>query len=159
MSSFTLAISWCALQEWNLLLPLLWKSCNQISLAFKVRFPRDSLSLCGMPGWEAWHGAQNHHNSGRTSLVILFSSLWVTLLAGMGFDFIMIAPLLPFHCGFFFVFGWGLSLLVGSTVLLLKGCCWITWIHWDSWPPEEKNSIRGQRQGLIAQSFCVIKFY
>ena len=29
----------------------------------------------------------------------------------------------------------------------------------DSWPPEEKNSIRGQRQGLIAQSFCVIKFY
>ena len=31
--------------------------------------------------------------------------------------------------------------------------------HWDSWPPEEKNSIQGQRQGLIAQSFCVIKFY
>ena len=30
---------------------------------------------------------------------------------------------------------------------------------WDSWPLEEKNSIRGQRQGLIAQSFCVIKFY
>ena len=30
---------------------------------------------------------------------------------------------------------------------------------WDSWPPEEKNSIRGQRRGLIAQSFCVIKFY
>ena len=29
----------------------------------------------------------------------------------------------------------------------------------DSWPPEEKNSIRGQRQGLIAQSFCVMKFY
>ena len=31
--------------------------------------------------------------------------------------------------------------------------------HQDSWPPEEKNSIQGQRQGLIAQSFCVIKFY
>ena len=31
--------------------------------------------------------------------------------------------------------------------------------HRDSWPPEEKNSIRGQRQGLIAQSFFVIKFY
>ena len=29
----------------------------------------------------------------------------------------------------------------------------------DSWPPGEKNSIRGQRRGLIAQSFCVIKFY
>ena len=31
--------------------------------------------------------------------------------------------------------------------------------RWDSWPPEEKSSIWGQRQGLIAQSFCVIKFY
>ena len=29
----------------------------------------------------------------------------------------------------------------------------------DSWPPEEKNSIRRQRRGLIAQSVCVIKFY
>ena len=29
----------------------------------------------------------------------------------------------------------------------------------DSWPPEEKNSIWGQRWGLIAQNFCVIKFY
>ena len=30
---------------------------------------------------------------------------------------------------------------------------------WDSWPSEEKNSIRGQWWGLIAQSFCVVKFY
>ena len=29
----------------------------------------------------------------------------------------------------------------------------------DSWLPEEKNSIWGQWRGLIAQSFCVIKFY
>ena len=29
----------------------------------------------------------------------------------------------------------------------------------DSWPLEEKNSIRGKRQGFIAQSFGVIKFY
>ena len=28
----------------------------------------------------------------------------------------------------------------------------------DSWPPEEKNSIRDQKQGLIAQSFCVMTF-
>ena len=39
-----------------------------------------------------------------------------------------------------------------------KGCCF-TWRHGDSWPSEEKNSIWGQRWGLIAQSFCVIKFY
>ena len=31
--------------------------------------------------------------------------------------------------------------------------------HQDSWPLEEKNSNWSQRQGLIAQSFCVIKFY
>ena len=30
--------------------------------------------------------------------------------------------------------------------------------HWDSWPPE-KNSIRGQRRGLIIQSFRVINTY
>ena len=29
--------------------PVLWKSCNQISLAFKVRFPGDSQSLCQIP--------------------------------------------------------------------------------------------------------------
>ena len=29
--------------------PVLWKSCNQILLAFKVRFPRDSQSLSQVP--------------------------------------------------------------------------------------------------------------
>ena len=40
----------------------------------------------------------------------------------------------------------------------MKGYCW-TKRFWDSWPLEETNSIWGQRQGWIAQSFCVIKFY
>ena len=31
--------------------------------------------------------------------------------------------------------------------------------YWYSWPPEEKSSIWGQRQGLMAQRFCVIQFY
>ena len=31
--------------------------------------------------------------------------------------------------------------------------------RWDSWPPEEKNLIRGQKRGLITQSFYVIEFY
>ena len=34
----------------------------------------------------------------------------------MGFDFIVIAPLLPSHCGFSFVFGCGVSFLVSSSV-------------------------------------------
>ena len=45
--------SWCmegfvyALQDWSLFPPVLWKSCNQISLAFKVRFPGDSQPQAG----------------------------------------------------------------------------------------------------------------
>ena len=42
---------------------------------------------------------------------------------------------------------------------ILKGCCWIMRRHRDSWPLQEKNSMRSQRWGLISQSFCVIKFY
>jgi len=45
---------------------------------------------------------------------------WVAQPAGMGFDFIMFVPLLPSCCGFFFVFGHGVSFfLVDSSVLLL----------------------------------------
>ena len=36
----------------------------------------------------------------------------------MGFDFIVIAPLIPSHCGFSFVFGCGVSFLVSSSVFL-----------------------------------------
>ena len=39
-------------------------------------------------------------------------------------------------------------------LLLMKGCCWPMKRCWDSWPPEEKNSIRGQRRGLIAELLC-----
>ena len=56
----------------------------------------DSLEIpspfVGSSGWEAWPGVQNLYNAARTSLVLLFSILWVTYLAGMGFDFIMIVP-------------------------------------------------------------------
>ena len=37
----------------------------------------------------------------------------------MGFDFIVIVPLLLSHCGFSFVFGCGVSFLVSSSVFLL----------------------------------------
>ena len=57
------------------------------------------------PGWEGWHGTQNLHNSGRTSSVVLVSSLWVAHLVGMEFDFIVITPLLPSCCSFCLVFG------------------------------------------------------
>ena len=53
----------------SLFLPVLSKSCNQIPLAFKVWFSRNSSYLCQTPGWEAWCGAQNLHSSGWTSVV------------------------------------------------------------------------------------------
>ena len=36
----------------------------------------------------------------------------------MGFDFIVMVPLLLSHCGFSFVFGCGVSFLVSSSVFL-----------------------------------------
>ena len=71
------------------------------------------VPLSDSPVWENWCVAQNLHNSGRTSLVLFFSSLWLAYLVGMGFDFIIISPLLPSHCGFSFVF-WGRVSLFGG---------------------------------------------
>ena len=80
------------LQDVSLFPPVLCKSYNQILLALKARFPGDSQSF---------------------SLVLLFSSVWVTHPVGMGFDFIMMASFLAFHCAFFFVFGRGVAFLGG----------------------------------------------
>ena len=52
-------------------------------------------------------------------MVLLFSSLWVTHPVGMRFGFITIVSLLLSHCSFFFVFGFVVSFLVDSTILLM----------------------------------------
>ena len=49
----------------------------------------------------------------------MFSILLVTLSSVIGFDFIVIAPLLPSLCSFSFVFGCGVLFLVSSSVFLL----------------------------------------
>ena len=66
----------CALQDWSVWFP---QSCG--SPVIKSHWPSRSDSL-GIPrpfvrfsGLEAWCGAQNFHNSGRTSLVLLLSCL------------------------------------------------------------------------------------
>ena len=99
----------CALQEWSLWFP---QSCG--SPVIKSWWPSglDSLGIPSpfvrSPGWEAWRGIQNLHKSGRTSSVLFFSRFWVIFCTSMGFHFILIAPLLLSHCGFFF-FGCGVS--------------------------------------------------
>ena len=122
--------SWCAhefvgaFQEWSICFSQVCGSpiikSRWLSRSDSVGIP--SLSV-GSPGLEACCGVQNLNPSGRTSFVLLFSSLWVTHPAGMGFDFIMIVPILPSHCSVFFVFERGVYIyiffLVGSSILLL----------------------------------------
>ena len=89
------------------LFPLVfWKSYHQIPLAFKVRFPEDSYSLCQIPSLGSLMRDSEPSQQCETSLV-LFSSLWVTHPVGMGFDFIMIMRFLRSCCSLFFVFGHG----------------------------------------------------
>jgi len=52
-------------------------------------------------------------NSVRTSLELLFSNLWVTQMAAMRFDFIMIVSLLSYSFSFSFVLEYRVSLFGG----------------------------------------------
>ena len=109
----------CSPRVESLFPPVLSKSCSQIPLAFKYDSVGIPPPVVSPPGCEAWCGAQNLHSNWWTFMVQLFSSLWVTHPAVMGFDFIVTAPLLPSHCSFSFVFGCGISFLVSSRVFLL----------------------------------------
>ena len=112
--------SYCALQDWTICFPQ-----SSGSPIIKSHWPlrTDSLGIPSpflwSPGSKAWREVQDLHSSKRTSLASLFSGLWVTHSVGMGFDIIVIAPLLPSCHSFFFVFGHGVSFLVGSSILLL----------------------------------------
>ena len=107
----------CALQQWGLCFPVMWESCNQSLLAFTVRFPGDSQSLCQLPrlGRLTW-GLEPSQEWEIVFDVIVLQFVGHHL-TDMGFDFIMFVPLLPSCCSFFF-FGREMSFLVGSIVLL-----------------------------------------
>ena len=76
------------LQDWCLCFP---QSCGSPVVKSHQPSRSDSLGIpspfVGSPGWEAWYGVQNLHSNGRTSLVLLFSSLWVTHPVGCGIWF------------------------------------------------------------------------
>ena len=57
--------------------PVLRKFCNQIPLALKVRFPGGCPSLCLIPRVGSLLRPWDFCSSARTSLMPLFSSLWV----------------------------------------------------------------------------------
>jgi len=56
------------------------------------------------------------NSCGRTSAIRFFSRLWVTHPVGIRFDCFTNEPLLPSHCGFFFVSERRISFLVGSNI-------------------------------------------
>ena len=98
--------------------PVLSKSCNQIPLAFKVWFSRNSSSCwqtprLGNPTWGSEPSLQWVDFCGISVLQFVSHPPSV-----MGFDFIVIGPLLLSHCGFSFVFGCGISFLVSPSVFL-----------------------------------------
>ena len=97
---------------------VLWKSCNQIPLDFKVRFTGDSQCLYQIPrlGSLMWDSEPSQQGKNFFGIIVLKSV--VTHPAGMGFDFIMIVPLLLSCYGFFFVFGNGVSSLGRFSILL-----------------------------------------
>ena len=90
-------------QVWSLCFP---QSC--VNSVIKSCWPSRldsfgiSSSFAWFLGWEAWCGTQNLHSSWRTSLILSFSSLWVTHSPDIGFDFILIESFIPSCCGFFF---------------------------------------------------------
>ena len=108
----------CALQDSSLFPEVLWKSYNQIPLAFKVRFP-GIQSLCRIPRLEAWNGVQKLHKREWEPLWYYFSPVcglptqwvWNLILLWLCPSYhLAAASSLSLDTGYLF--------LVGSSVLL-----------------------------------------
>ena len=106
----------------SLFAPDLWKSCSPIPLAFKVRFPRDFLSLCQIPrlGSLMWgsESSQQWEN---------FSDITVVQIVGCppsryGIWFYCDGPLLLSSRGFSFAFGYGVSFFGRFHLPPVDGC-------------------------------------
>ena len=102
----------------SLFTPLLLKSCNQIPLAFKVWFSRNSSSCCQTPSlgslrWGSEPSLQWVHFCGISVLQSVSHPR-----SSYGIWFYCYCAVLPSYCGFSFVFGCGVSFLVSSSVFL-----------------------------------------
>ena len=98
---------------------VLWKSCNQIPLVFRVRFPGDSLSLCRLASM-TW-GSEPSHQWENFSGIIVFQ--FVGFPSGRdGIYFYCVWEPPASRCSFFFVFGHVTSLFGGLQSPPLDGC-------------------------------------
>ena len=95
------------------LFPLvLWKSCNQIPLGFKVRVPGDRQA-----GKPTWGSEPSQHRENIFGIIVLIFVGHPP--SGHGIRFCHDCTLLPSCCGFFFVFGCGVPFGVAFSILLL----------------------------------------
>lgn len=99
----------CTIQAWSLSPPVLRSSCTPTLLISKARCWAASLHCQTLSFWSLEVGLGPSY--GRPSCDTIDSDLWVSQLAGMGFDYIVRVPLLPSHS--FFIFGCK-TFLVGS---------------------------------------------
>ena len=99
--------------------PVLWKFCNQIPLAFKVRFPGDSQSFCQVSrlGSLTWGSKPSQQWENFFGVIVL--QFVGHPPRGYGIWFYHNCAHLPSSCGFFFAFGCGYLFLVGFSVFLL----------------------------------------
>ena len=99
--------------------PVLSKSCNQITVTFEVWFSENSPSCCHTPrlGSLTWASETSLQCVDFCGIIVLQFVSHPPSGHGIWF-YCGCAPLLS-HCGFFFVFGWGVSFFMSSSVFLL----------------------------------------
>ena len=115
------------LQEWSLFPPVLWKSCNQIPLALKVRFPGDSQSLFWTPrlGSLTWGSEPSQQWESFCGLVVL--QFLCCPPGGYGIWFYCDCSPSPVWCGFSFVFGRGVYFFGGFLHCPVHGYSAASW--------------------------------
>ena len=109
----------CSPRRESLFPTVSWEAYDQILLTLKARFPGDFQSFVASQAGNPDMGFRTFTTVGD-HLWYMLSSLWIIHLASMGFDFMVIAPLLPSHCSIF-VFGRGVS-FVGGLQCPVDGC-------------------------------------
>ena len=110
----------CSLRLASLFLQSCGSLYNQIPLAFKVRFPGVSQSLCWIPrlGSLTWGSEISQQWENFFGITFLQSVGHLPGRYEVWFYRECVPPPPPSHCGFVIVFGCGVSFLVGSSVLL-----------------------------------------
>ena len=103
----------CALQDWSLYFP---QSCGSLIIKSQC-LSRSEFQGFPVPLSDPQVGSLTRDFEPLQQWANFFGIIVLQLVGhppvGMGFDFILIVPLLPSHCSFFFVFAQGVSVFGG----------------------------------------------